>query len=73
MTPSPDFRETGNPLAVLLADEAELFLRDYQKNYTDGESKPVDIGMPFFLHAPGSETGVLLIHGLMAAPEEVRE
>jgi carboxylesterase len=29
--------------------------------------------MPFFLHSPGSDTGVLLIHGLMAAPEEVKE
>lgn len=29
--------------------------------------------MPFLLRAPESDTGVLLIHGLMAAPEEVRE
>ncbi len=29
--------------------------------------------MPFFLHAPQSDTGVLLIHGLMAAPAEVKE
>ncbi|MDP2855267.1 MAG: alpha/beta fold hydrolase [Smithellaceae bacterium] len=29
--------------------------------------------MPFFLYAPQSDVGVLLIHGLMAAPEEVRE
>jgi carboxylesterase len=29
--------------------------------------------MPFFLRTPGSDTGVLLIHGMMAAPEEVKE
>ncbi len=29
--------------------------------------------MPFLLRAPESDTGVLLIHGLMAAPAEVRE
>jgi carboxylesterase len=50
-----------------------LFVQEYEKNYTAGESKPPDIGMPFFLHAPDSDTGVLLIHGLMAAPAEVRE
>lgn len=56
-----------------LAAEAALFIREYEKNYCAGESKPKAIGMPFFLHARESDTGVLLIHGLMAAPEEVRE
>jgi carboxylesterase len=59
--------------ACLLAAEADLFLKEYQQHYSAGETKPQQIGMPFFLHAPGSDTGVLLIHGLMAAPEEVRE
>jgi carboxylesterase len=58
---------------MLIAAESELFLKEYEKNYFAGESKPPDIGMPFFLHSPGADTGVLLIHGLMAAPEEVRE
>ncbi|MCX5849156.1 MAG: alpha/beta fold hydrolase [Deltaproteobacteria bacterium] len=58
---------------MLLAGESALFIKEYEKNYSAGESKPPDIGMPFFLHSPGSDTGVLLIHGLMAAPEEVKE
>ena len=58
---------------MLLAAESALFIKEYEKNYSAGESKPPDIGMPFFLHSPGSDTGVLLIHGLMAAPEEVKE
>ena len=58
---------------MLLAAEAALFLKEYEENYFAGESKPLDIGMPFFLHSPGSDIGVLLIHGMMAAPEEVRQ
>ena len=57
----------------LLASETALFIQEYEKNYSEGESKPQAIGIPFFLHAPLSDTGVLLIHGLMAAPAEVRE
>lgn len=58
---------------MLLAAESALFLKEYEENYCAGESKPRTIGMPFFLHSPQSATGILLIHGLMAAPEEVRE
>jgi len=72
MTPVSDSTKTGS-LDMLLAGESELFIKEYNRHYSEGESKPLHIGMPFFLHAPGSDTGVLLIHGLMAAPEEVRE
>lgn len=67
------FAEHGKTTDQLLADEAALFRKEYEKNYAAGESKPPDIGMPFFLRAPLSDTGVLLIHGLMAAPAEVRQ
>jgi len=63
----------GKATDMFVAAESALFIKEYEKNYSAGESKPPDIGMPFFLHSPGSDTGVLLIHGLMAAPEEVRE
>ncbi len=65
--------KTGKAMDMLLAAEYELFIREYKENYSAGESKPQDIGMPFLLRSPGSDIGVLLIHGLMAAPEEVRE
>jgi esterase/lipase len=65
--------KSGKTTEMLLAAEAALFLKEYEENYSAGESKPPDIGMPFFLHSPESDTGVLLIHGMMAAPEEVRE
>ena len=53
--------------------DRELFDADYKKYYIDVESKPKEIGMPFFFKRPFSNRGVLLIHGYMAAPEEMRE
>jgi carboxylesterase len=56
-----------------LEKEYALFQADYQKYHVQGETKPSDIGSPFLLHHPGSQNAVLLIHGFMAAPYEVRQ
>lgn len=55
--------------------QAELrrFEQDYALHYLDGETKPMNVGQPYLLEARGAETGILLIHGLMAAPLEMRE
>ena len=53
--------------------EALLYERDYERHFLAGETKPRPIGEPYLLHHAGTNRGVLLIHGLMAAPEEVRE
>lgn len=66
-------RKTNPALTRLLAAETALFRKDYDKHFSENESKPRSIGMPYFLPSSLSDTGVLLIHGLMAAPEEVRE
>lgn len=73
MTTVPDPTKPGPATQRLLAAEEALFIREYERNYLAGESKPPAVGMPFLLYTPSSSTGVLLIHGLMAAPEEVRE
>ena len=73
MSASPTPAQPGPATELLLAEELNLFLQEYEKNYKAGESKPREIGMPFLLRTHGSDTGVLLIHGLMAAPAEVRE
>jgi carboxylesterase len=73
MDTARNLTKPGKATDMLLAAESALFLKEYEKNYRVGESKPPAIGMPYFLHSPESDTGVLLIHGLMAAPEEVRE
>lgn len=57
----------------LIRQESLLFKRDYHEYFLAGETKPRHIGEPYLLHQPGTNRGVLLIHGLLAAPEEVRE
>ena len=59
--------------AALLAHELALFDRDYRQHFLHGETKPPAIGRPYLLHYPNARAGVLLVHGLMAAPEEVAE
>ena len=53
--------------------ELNLFEYEYRQYYLEGESKGMEIGRPFLLHQHTAKHGILLIHGLMAAPEEVRE
>ncbi|MBN1364149.1 MAG: alpha/beta fold hydrolase [Syntrophaceae bacterium] len=52
--------------------DRELFDKDYQLYYLPNESKPKNIGEPFFLKHFFSKKGVILVHGYMAAPEEIR-
>lgn len=52
--------------------EKDLFEQDYQKYFIKEESKPRNIGSPFFLKRFFSRKGVILVHGYMAAPEEIR-
>jgi esterase/lipase/1-acyl-sn-glycerol-3-phosphate acyltransferase len=53
--------------------DRDIFERDYQKYHIKNESKPPEIGRPFYLKRLFNRRGVLLIHGYMAAPEEVRK
>jgi esterase/lipase/1-acyl-sn-glycerol-3-phosphate acyltransferase len=48
------------------------FTKDYNDFYIKGESKKRRIGNPLFLRHKEKTTGVLLIHGYMAAPEEMK-
>ncbi|MBN1470251.1 MAG: alpha/beta fold hydrolase [Syntrophaceae bacterium] len=52
--------------------DQSLFEDDYRQYYLPGESKPKHIGEPFFLRRFFSSKGVILVHGYMAAPEEIR-
>jgi esterase/lipase len=56
-----------------LANEEVLFDQEYQYHAIAGESKNKTIGKPFLLYHPENKQGVLLIHGLMAAPFEVKQ
>ena len=48
------------------------FEKDYVQNAIEGESKTRDVGAPFFITGREKDIGVVLIHGYMAAPLEVR-
>jgi len=48
------------------------FSQDYNNYYIEGESKKKRIGRPIFLKHENALAGILLIHGYMAAPEEMK-
>lgn len=52
--------------------DRRLFEEDYRQYYIKGESKPKNIGEPFFLKRYFSKKGIILVHGYLAAPEEIR-
>ncbi|HQB93508.1 MAG TPA: alpha/beta fold hydrolase [Smithellaceae bacterium] len=52
--------------------DKKLFEDDYQKYFLEGESKPKNIGAPFFWKHMLGKKGVILVHGYMAAPEEIK-
>ena len=68
----PAFFIKWNVRNTFLKLEKELFHQDYEQFYLPGESKPKNIGEPFFLKRFFSRKGIILVHGYMAAPEEIR-
>ncbi len=52
--------------------DLDQFAVDHAAHRADGESTPVHVGAPFLLKHAHAKTGVLLVHGYMAAPEEIR-
>jgi esterase/lipase len=48
------------------------FESDYQQYYIPGETKPKEIGRPLLLSGRTHKVGILLCHGYMAAPAEVK-
>lgn len=58
---------------ALAETEDRRFEDDYAVHYSPGLTKPPDVGRPFFLKPLGRvRGGVVLVHGYMAAPLEVR-
>ncbi|BCS95821.1 hypothetical protein DSLASN_14530 [Desulfoluna limicola] len=57
---------------LLLEKGINDFKKDYEVYSIEGESKPPEIGAPCLLNGDERRIGVLLIHGYMAAPAEVR-
>jgi len=57
----------------LIEEDVKEFETDYHKFYVQGESKPMDVGMPLLIKGKSKDVGILLSHGYMAAPLEVKE
>lgn len=57
---------------LFVSMDRRLFDDDYNQYCKEGESKPKNIGAPFFLKRLFGGKGLILIHGYMAAPEEIR-
>ncbi|MBI5094356.1 MAG: alpha/beta hydrolase [Candidatus Hydrogenedentes bacterium] len=57
---------------IFLREDKEIFEADYAKHYREGESKPVNVGQPFLLCPERPKAGMVLVHGYLAAPLEVR-
>lgn len=58
--------------AALRDDEVEVFQRDYSEAFDPVESKERGLGEPFLLEARNARAGVVLSHGYLASPEQVR-
>jgi esterase/lipase/1-acyl-sn-glycerol-3-phosphate acyltransferase len=46
---------------------------DYKQFFIEGESKEIDVGMPLLIKGRSRDVGVVLSHGYMAAPLEVKK
>jgi len=46
---------------------------DYKQFFVEGESKAKEVGVPYLIKGRSRKIGVVLVHGYMAAPPEVRE
>lgn len=45
---------------------------DYKEFYVEGESKKKEVGAPFLIKGRSKKVGIVLIHGYMASPLEMR-
>lgn len=52
--------------------DRQIFEQDYSQHYIEGQSKPKSIGEPFLQRLLLRTRGVILVHGYMAAPEEIQ-
>jgi esterase/lipase/1-acyl-sn-glycerol-3-phosphate acyltransferase len=60
-------------IAQYLMEQAVAeYQRDYRRYFVEGESKSMEVGRPFLIKGKSKNVGVVLSHGYMAAPLEVR-
>ncbi|MDX1707888.1 MAG: alpha/beta fold hydrolase, partial [Desulfobacterales bacterium] len=57
----------------LMDDSVAEYKKDYATFKIEGESKPISVGMPYLIKGRSKKLGIVLCHGYMATPLEVRE
>ena len=69
----PGFWVRRKVAKCLMGQDVKEFESDYHQYYLQEESKPMNVGLPFMVKGKSKNVGILLSHGYMAAPLEVRE
>jgi esterase/lipase/1-acyl-sn-glycerol-3-phosphate acyltransferase len=69
----PAFMVRRKVARYIREQDIQEFEADYHQYYVQGESKPMSVGMPFLVRGKTKKVGILLSHGYMAAPLEVKQ
>ena len=69
----PDFWVRHKVAATLQRRAYREFDEDYRQFFVEGESKKKEVGSPFLIRGRFRRMGVVLVHGYMAAPLEMKE
>lgn len=68
----PDFWVRRRVRDHLVKEALEEFEADYQSFHIPNESKPEEVGRPFLVSGRSDALGIVLCHGYLAAPLEVK-
>ncbi len=69
----PGFMLKSRIARCFIEKNLQEFDEDYGRYFIEGESKPKEIGRPVLLRGRSRRIGVVLSHGYMSAPAEVRK
>ncbi len=56
----------------IVHDDLDRYSARYRSSFEEGVSPDKGMGAPFFRRAKGSRVGIVLSHGFLSAPEEIR-
>lgn len=68
----PSFWIRRKVVKNLIRKELDLYDHDYETYYHETESKDKTVGEPYLLKGKSRKLGIVLIHGYMASPAEVK-
>jgi len=69
----PHFWAKRKTAGLLMRSAYQEFEQDYNLYFSREDSKPMKVGRPFLIRGGARDTGVVLIHGYMAAPLEIKK